>query len=189
MPGLTLREWEKAFRAAAKADRYDVFRDHMRFLGLPGRPVSMMTATILMVHASAAYREIDGRSLDGLLAMQRYNPAWSTDAPYTFTFDLHGHAYARLLVDPEVHTIDLADLYGHPWESYRSVGYCTLWISHRDWTDLTAEEMSSLEEKVTEDLRFDYSEDELDFWFDNSNAKYLYVSLYDHEEVDDEDEE
>jgi len=184
-----LHEWERDFRDAAKADRYDIFRDHMRFLNLPLKPLSMIEATVLMVCASAAYYKIDGRPYDDFLAMQEYNPAKSRGAPYTFTFDLNGHAYARLLVNPEIHTIDLADLYGHPWHIYRSVGYSRIWISHTDFADLTKEEMDVLDERVTEDLRFDYSEDELDFWFDDSNAKYLFVNVQDHCAEDDEDEE
>jgi hypothetical protein len=169
------------------SNRYSIFRKHLQFLELPGKPISMMEATILMVHASAAYYELDGRPYNDFLAMQNYNPAKSTGAPYMFAFDLNGHAYARLLVDPEIQTIDLADLYGHPWHPYRSVGYSQIWISHTDWTDLTEEETKALDEQVTEDLRFDYSEDELDVWFDDSNAKYLYVCVQDH--LDDDKEE
>ena len=48
--------------------------------------------------------------------------------------------------------------------------------------------MKTLEKLVTDDLMFDYSEDELDFWFNDSNPKYLYVNVQDHY-VDDEDDE
>jgi len=187
MPSLTLYNWEQDFRAAAQEDGCDVFRDHMRFLNLPGRPTSMMRATILVVQAMVAYHSLDGRRSDDFLAMQHYNPAKSV-APYMVTFALTGRAYARLLVDAELRSIDLADLYGHPWQPYKSAGYSHLWIAHRDWTDLTREEMKTLNRLVTDDLRFDYDEDELDFWFDDSNAKYLCVSVHDHEEWGDEHE-
>ena len=187
MPNLTLQDWAKSFRAAARGDRYDIFRDHVRFLGLPGKPLSMLKATILMVQASVAYCTIDGQPYEAFLAMQEYNPAKSPDARYAFAFDLNDYAYARLLVDPEMHTIDLADLYGHPWDPYRTAGYTQIWISHTDWTDITKKEMKVIEEHVTDDLRFDYPEDELDFWFDDTNAKYLCVYVQDH--VDDDNEE
>lgn len=189
MAGQTLHAWERNFRSAAKNDRYDIFRDHLRFLELSSEPVSMLKATILMVYATAAYHQIDGRSSDDFLTMQTYNPAESKDAAYMITFDLNGHAYARLLVDPELRSIDLADLYNHPWEPYKTVGYSQIWISHRDWSDLTKEETEVVDELVTRDLRFDYTENELDFWFDDSNAKYLYVNVQDHYDLDDEDEE
>lgn len=182
-----LHTWERDFCAAAKKDRHDVFRDHLRFLELPDEPVSMLEATVLMVYAMETYYNIDGRRSDDFLAMQNYNPANSTNAPYMVTFDLYGHACARLLVDHELKGIDLADLYNHPWHPWKTVGYSQIWISHRDWTDLTKKEMKTLEKLVTEDLRFDYDEDELDFWFNDSNAKYLYVNVQDHY-VDDEDE-
>ena len=186
MPNLTLQDWEREFRTAAGADLCGIFRDHLRFLELPGKAISMIEATVLMVHASAACYTSDGRSCDDFLAMQKYDPAQSPDTRYAFTFDLYGHAYARLLVGPEIHAIDLADLYGHPWEPYKAVGYSQIWISHTDWTDLTEEELEVLDKQVTDDLRYDYTEDELDFWFDDSNAKYLYVYVC---EPDDEKEE
>ncbi len=153
----------------------------MRFLKLPGRPSSMMHATILVAHAVVAYQSVDGRSSDEFLALQHYNPAKSK-APYMVTFALTGHAYARLLVDAQLRCIDLADLYGHPWHPYQSAGYAQLWIAHRDWSDLTQEEMEALEALVTKDLRFDYDEDELDFWFDDANPKYLCVYLQEHDD-------
>jgi hypothetical protein len=183
MPNLTLQDWEREFRTPAGADLCGIFRDHLRFLELPGKAISMMEATVLMVHASAACYTSDGRSCDDFLAMQKYDPAQSPDTRYAFTFDLYGRAYARLLVGSEIHAIDLADLCGHPWEPYRTVGYSQIWISHTDRTDLTKEEMAVLDKQVTRDLRYDYAEDELGFWFDDSNAKYLYAYVYEPDRV------
>ena len=183
MPNLALQDWERDFRTAAGADLCGIFRDHLRFLELPGKALSMMEATVLMVHASAAYYTTDGRSYDDFLTMQEYNPAQSPHARYAFTFDLYGRAYARLLVASEIHAIDLAGLYGHPWEPYRTVGYSQIWISHTDWTDLTKQEMAVVDKQATRDLRYDYAEDKLGFWFDDSNAKYLYVYVYEPDGV------
>jgi hypothetical protein len=189
MPNLTLTKWERDFRAAAKADDYNILRDHIRFLDLPGKPTSMLRATILMVHATAAYYEIDGRSCHDFLAMQEYNSAKSPTARYMFTFDLWGKAYARLLVDSEIRVMDLADLFNHPWMPYKVTGYHYIWISRTDCTDLTKREMKSLQKEVTNDLLFDYGEDEIDFWFDDSVSKYLLACVQDHEEPEEEDEE
>jgi len=185
---LSIHKWERDFRLAAKNDQYDIFRDHLRLLELPSKPFSMVKATIFMVYAMAAYYQIDGRPDDDFLTMQTYNPAKSPNVPYMVSFDLNGHACARLLADAELKSIDLADLYNHPWHPWKTVGYSQIWISHRDWTDLTKKEMKNLEKLVTDDLRFDYGEDELDFWFNDSNAKYLYVSVYDHYELNDEND-
>jgi hypothetical protein len=137
MTKLTGRTWERDFRAAAKTDGYNVFRDHLQFLGLSGEPVKMMEATILMVHAMADYHQIDGQSLGDFLAMQNYNPACSPASVYMFTFDLCGRAFGRLVADPEDHTIDLADLFNHPWQPYKVCGYRNIRISHIDWSDIT----------------------------------------------------
>ena len=182
MSKLTFRTWERDFRAAAKADGYDVFRDHLKFLGLSGEAVEMMEATILMVHAMAAYHQIDGQPLGDFLAMQNYDPPCSPVGVYVFTFDLCGRAFARLLANPEDHTIDLADLFNHPWQPYKVCGYRNIRISHTDWSDITKEEAEFLEEKVADDIRFDYLEGEVGFWFDDSNPKYLYVDVYDERE-------
>jgi hypothetical protein len=41
---------------------------------------------------------------------------------------------------------------------------------------------------VTDDLMCDYSEDEIDFWFNDSNPKYLYVNIQDHYDLEDEND-
>ena len=47
-----------------------------------------------------------------MLRTSQYNPAEATGACYVFTFDLCGKAFARILVETKVGTLDLADLYG-----------------------------------------------------------------------------
>jgi hypothetical protein len=108
--------------------------------------------------------------------MQRYDPSAVLDAKYAFTFDLCGKAFARILVSPQdlygkKRTLDLADLYGHPWHDYKRCGYSSLWISRNDGMGLKTKDRNYLEQVVTGDLRFDYSEDELGFWFDDSTVE------------------
>ena len=98
-----------------------------------------------------------------------------------------GKPSAGVLVETKVQTLDLADLYGSPWSDYEVVGFHYLWISHPDWTNLTNEELQQLEDEVTNDLRFDYAEDELDLWFDESlDETYLFVTVQDVYESQDE---
>jgi hypothetical protein len=186
MSNLTLQAWEQEFRKAARADGYGNFRDHMLFLAASGRPNAMMRATILVVHAVTVYRKMDGRNPSDFLAMQAYEPTRSPDAPYVLTLDLCGHAYARLLADPQLRQVDLADLYSHPWDPYRVVGFSDIYISHADCSDLTKKEIRKLGKLVTEDLRFDFAEDEIDLWFDDSDPRYLHVHAQDHFEADDD---
>lgn len=56
--------------------------------------------------------------------------------------------------------------------------------------DLSGDELAQIETAVTEDLRFDYSDDELDFWFDDSAVEgVLQVTLQDVDGCKDEDDE
>ena len=93
--------------------------------------------------------------------------------------------------------VDLADLYGTPWNDYRVVGYCDIWISRIDEVPLSADEIAQFETVVDEDLSFDYSEDELRFWFDpDTHDGMLKVSVQDvyedeesgYDEVDDKND-
>ncbi|MFH1087415.1 MAG: hypothetical protein V1737_02360 [Chloroflexota bacterium] len=143
----------------------------------------MLEGTIRVVQAISVYANLDGISLGRFLNMQRYNPSEAPDARYAFTFDLGGKAFARVLADSKLVLPDLADLYNHPWLEYKVAGYQRIWISHPDWSHLTSGELKQLENEVTEDLRYDYSEDELNFWFEGSpDDSYLFVSLQDLDE-------
>jgi hypothetical protein len=86
--------------------------------------------------------------------------------------------------------LDLADLFNHPWLEYKVVGYRSIWITRTDWAELKKREKNYLEEQVEYDLRFDYAEDEVDFWFDDSiNKRCLFVTVQDHDEIDEVDGE
>ncbi len=180
MPELNIIDWQLKFEADAAADDYAIFREHLRSLGLPEEPTSMVKSTILMVQACAAYAELDGQSLDRFLRMQTYDPSRSEKGGYIFTFDVHGRTFARLLVDPAISIVDLADLYGHPWMDHQVAGYNRLWISRTDGADLTKTEMRSIEREVAQDLRFHYGEDDVEIMFNESlSPRYLFVYVQD----------
>lgn len=140
----------------------------------------MLEGTIRVMQAVIAFAIVDGQPWSRFLNMQQYNPSTVPDARYAFTFDLCGEAFARVLADSTLVMPDLADLYDYPWDDYKVAGYQSIWISHPDWSRLTSGELKHLESEVAYDLRFDYSEDELNFWFESSpDATFLYVSLQD----------
>lgn len=184
MPKDLLKEWEREFRNDARADSLALFRDHLKKLGLPDKPKQLLEGTILVVQACCAYASIDGRSYDDFLTMQTYDSAGNSKAKYAFTFDIFGKSFARILTPKKIHhCIDLADLYEHPWQKYKLCGYNEVWVGRTDEKALTAREKARLEEDVTDDLRYDFAEDELGFWFDDSTIKgVLRVYLYDVEE-------
>jgi hypothetical protein len=193
MSQTVIAQWERGFRAWAKADRYGIRRDHLQRLELPDSPELLLEGTIRAVRACSIYFRTDtgdDERFGRFLAFQQYNPGNATDTRYAFTFDLYGKAFARVLVKTKVQTLDLADLYGHAWVDYKVVGYSRFWISHADWSDLSGEELRQLEDEVTRDLRFDYSDDELDFSFDDSLAEnYLSVVVQDVHDSEEEDDD
>ena len=180
MPNINLEQWEHEFRNAAEADNLALFRDHLQKLELPDEPGALLNGTVQLVGACCAYASLDGQTSERFLEIQKYQPDDVGDARYTFTFDLCGKAFGRVLVSSKVGTIDLADLYEHPWWEYEVCGYYEFWISRTDGKALSEEEKTELEMEVSEDLNFDYSEDELAFWFDDSFVEgCLLVTLQD----------
>jgi hypothetical protein len=183
-----LQCWEQEFRTEAKADKLAVLREHLRGLELRAKPGLVLEGTIQVVQACLAYMKMDGQSYTRFLAMQTYDPFRSLNAAYAFTFSLFDKAFARVLVARDLRGLDLADLYGHPWQPYKLCGYDRFWIMRADRTDLTKRDCVKLERLVTDDLRYDYSEEELDFsfegvWLDNSQLWALLVRVQDSEEV------
>ena len=177
----SLHQWEREFRSAARADNLALFRDHLHRLELPDEPEALLNGTIMVIYACCAYASIDGQSFAGFLEMQKYNPADAGDASYAFTFDLY-KAFARVLVPTKFRDLDLADIYNHPWDEYKMCGYRRFWVSRIDGEDLSAEELEQIETDVTRDLRFDYSEEELNIWFDDPTVEG--VLLVTPQEVD-----
>ena len=189
MPKSSLKQWEREYRRAAKADDLALCRDHLHRLSLPDVPELLLHGTILVVRACCAYASLDGQTVAGFLELQKYSPADVPDAKYSFTFDLCGKAFARVLLSAKREVLDLADLYGHPWWEYEVCGYHRFWVSRTDGEDLSADELSRIQTEVTEDLYFDYSDDELDFWFDDSAVEgILQVNLQDVDDCEDDDE-
>jgi hypothetical protein len=188
MSNINFEQWEHEFRNAAEADSLALFRDHLYELELPDEPEALLRGTIQLVGACCAYASLDGQAFENFLSMQKYRPDDVDDAKYTFTFDLCGKAFGRVLVSSKVVAIDLADLYEHPWWEYEVCGYYEFWISRTDGKALSEEEKTELEMEVTDDLNFDYSEDELTFWFDDSIVEgCLLVTLQDvYDDIDDE---
>ena len=190
---LALVQWEKSFRADAKADDYRIFQAHLESLDLPEKPFMLLDGTIVLVQMCVAYLELDGQEVIEFLERQTYDPRKSSDVPYQVTFNIHKKAYARLNLPASLRPVDLADLYGAPWNDYRVVGYCDIWISRIDEVPLSPVEMAKFETVVDEDLHFDYSEDEMSFWFDpDTHDGVLKVSVqdvFDDEESDDADDD
>jgi hypothetical protein len=180
-----LASWAASFRSAAQADGDAILTEHLRKFDLQPDPELLLEGTIDFVIAIVAFATMDGRSIAVFLDSQKYDPSAANDAMYAVTFDVCGRGFARVLSDTRLKTLDLADLYGMSWDRYQCVGYSRFWVSRVDGDDLNPAELDRLEQDVTEDLRFDYAEDELDFWFDRDAYKgAMLVSVHDHVDLD-----
>jgi hypothetical protein len=72
---------------------------------------------------------------------------------------------------------------------YEVCGYRSFWVSRTDGQNLSRSELTQIQDEVTEDLRFDYSDDELEFWFDDTAVEgILQVNLQDIDSCGYEDE-
>ncbi len=175
--------WQTRFRKAAEADQMSLLRQHLEMLELPDEPALLLKGTLAMVPVCLAYRNMDGHDLDTFLYRQAYDPARSQNAGYVLTFDLYGQAYGRIAVDAELRECDLADMFGASWMDLHLCGYHGFYITRVDAQELTAEEVATLKELVENDLFFDYTEDELSVWFDDSRSPhYLYVDVSERDE-------
>lgn len=185
-----ISEWAKSFRADALKDDLSVFRQHMQRLDLPDSPELMLEGTIEMVGLCAVFCNLDRRENDfrKFLEIQTYDPMASKGAKYAYTFDIVGFTYARILVANTKSPLDLADLYGAPWNKYEVCGFSGLWVSHPDWSPMKEKELRALEQEITDDVYFDYGEDEVDVWLDeDSSDRYVRVFIEDQddgEEID-----
>ena len=173
-----LKDWEQEFRTDFGRDGGARFYSLLERFGILTGAQDMLEGTVDFVAACATFKILDGAEISGFLADQRYDSAAST-ASYALTFDLYGRSSARLLVRPDMRSIDLADLYEYPWERLRMAGYGTFWISRIDGADLLVEEIEKLDQLVSADIWFDYSEDEISIIFDpDTYAGALSITVY-----------
>ena len=178
-----LQDWEQGFRAAFAHDSGARFEPLLQRFGIRTGAQEMLEGTIDMVTACAAFSSMDGVAINALLADQRYDGEAST-ATYALTFDLFRRSSARLLVRPEMKSIDLADLFEYPWERLRGAGYSDFWISRLDGEDLSMEEVEELDRVVCRDIWFDYTEDEVSIIFDPDTYEgALSITVY--EQIED----
>lgn len=184
----TFREWGNTFRRDAKKDGLTVLRNHLHRVGLPDEPEKLLDGTIMYMSACCAYLTIEGRPIEDFLSMQAYRPNLDPNSHYSFTFNLLSRAFGRIISPLDAKCLDLADLYGHPWDDYKMCGYSDFRVARIDGCALSKNEIAEIEEAITYDIRFDYTEDELDFWIDQDTIDgVLLVYLQDVER--DEDEE
>lgn len=178
--------WEQAFRADFARDEGARFELSLQRFGLRTSAQEMLEGTVDFVTECAAMASMNGVEIGSLLGEQCYDGAAST-ATYALTFELFGRSAARVLVRPEMKSIDLADLYEFPWDRLQRVGYHDFWVTRLDGQDLDLDEVAALDTAISRDIWFDNSEDEVSIIFDpDTYPGALFVTVYEQDDGDTE---
>jgi hypothetical protein len=178
-PKAMLQAWERTFRSDFARDAGAQFTPLLQRFSLKVDAQEMLEGTIDFVTACVALAGLDGVAIGEFLADQCYDGKAPT-ATYSLTFDLSCRSAARVLVTPRLKGVDLADLYEWPWHRIERVGYGDFWVTRLDDLDFEDSEFEALDKVVTRDIRFDYVEDEVSFFFDPDNyERALAVVVYD----------
>lgn len=180
-------KWAQQFTIDAIADNYAAFKEELVHLDLSAKPKDMLQATLLVVQACLIYGSaLDGQQYQRFLRQQSYQPDMASGVRYTLTFDLGKKHFGRVLATARLKYIDLADLFDHSWMPYKTAGYSRILFSrldHKDFASPSGEwggkELSRLENMIQSDLRYDYTEEEVDFSFDQMNTGVATLNICD----------
>lgn len=162
----TFSRWANRFRRDAVKDNMALLRDHLQRIGLPDEPEKLVDGTIMFMTACCAYLQIDERSMDEFLDIQAYRPDLDADSYYSLTFNLFDRAFGRVIVPRDFKCLDLADLHDFPWNDFKMCGYYDFRVARLDCKALSDPEMEEIENAITDDISFDYSEEEVELLFD-----------------------
>ena len=158
------QKWLREFTAAAAADNYAELLRPIEHLELKCSPKNAMAATIALVNAIVAYCQLDGRDCEAFLTRQQYGFNSDGGNKYCLIFDLSGTTskyFGRVLTDINFTSIDLEDLFDHPWSMSNTAGFTEAYITRLDGKQIRKREMGSLYKVVASDMYYGHSEDEL----------------------------
>jgi hypothetical protein len=165
-------------------DSAALLRNHLQRIGLPDEPEKLVEGTILCVNVAGAYSDNEGRNIKEFLSQQSYRPTLDPDSYYSFTFNLRQHTFARVISPLKDKTLDLADLYGHPWKEFKMCGYSEIRIARLDDADLSEAEYDQIEKTIIDDIFFDFTEDEVYIAFDREAVHGILVAYFMDVETD-----
>lgn len=160
-PDQVFANWQRQFAADAVADDANEIRRHIEYLGLDCSRAAMLKGTDLLVAAVTAYQQMDNQDCEGFVKQQRY---WlcGDDLPfYCLTFNLGKKHFGRLLTNKNIDGVDFADLFNHPWYPFETAGFHEVHVSRLDGSPITMEELEALERRFTEDMYYDYTDEEI----------------------------
>jgi hypothetical protein len=157
-------KWIRGFSAAAVKDNYFELLRPLEHLELECSGEHALAATISLVLAIAVYCQMDGRDCKTFLKQQHYRLDSDDAAEYCLIFDLtglKGSYFGRILTDINFTSIDLEDLFNHPWSMSETAGFTEVYISRLDGKRIGKRELGRLYKQVTSDMFYGYSEEEL----------------------------
>ncbi|NLB54618.1 MAG: hypothetical protein GX811_02415 [Lentisphaerae bacterium] len=173
-------QWANRFRRDAVKDGMRLLRKHLQRIGLPDEPEKLIDGTIMYMSGCCAYLKIDGRAIGEFLAMQSYRPTLDADSHYSFTFNLFGLTFGRIITPLDMKCLDLADLHDHPWFDFKTCGYYDFRVARLDDKALSGDEIEDIEKEITYDIFFDYTEEDVDIWFDRDTIDGVLI-VYVHD--------
>jgi hypothetical protein len=99
---------------------------------------------------------------------------------YSFSFNLLDWAFGRVIAPRDIKCLDLADLHDYPWNDFKMCGYYDFRVARLDNRALSDPEIEEIENAITDDIRFDYSDEEVEILFDRDVIPgVLIVYVYD----------
>jgi hypothetical protein len=158
------QEWLREFTAAAAADNYANLLRPIEHLELKCSPKNAMAATIALVNAIVAYCQLDGRDCEAFLNRQQYGLNSDGGNKYCLIFDLSGMTgkyFGRILTDINFTSIDLEDLFDHPWPMSHTAGFSDIYITRLDGKRIGTREIRRLHKVVASDMYYGHSEEEM----------------------------
>jgi hypothetical protein len=158
------QKWLREFTAAAAADNYAELLRPIEHLELKCSPKNAMAATIAMVNAIVAYCQLDGRDCETFVNRQQYGLNSDKRNKYCLIFDISGMTskyFGRILTDINFTSIDLEDLFDHPWPMSNAAGFTEVYITRLDGKQIGTREIGKLYKVVASDMYYGHSEKEL----------------------------
>jgi hypothetical protein len=160
-PSALYDRWLRQFLSDAAADDSAAVQRHIDHLGLECSSADLLLGTGQLVAATMAFLSVDGQEIDSFLNRQSYRPGTEGASHYFLMFNMGQGHFGRLIADREITHIDFADLFDYPWEAFETAGFTDVFITRIDGTQMEADELDQLYQRFTEDIYFDYGEDEV----------------------------
>jgi len=175
-----ISQWQREFVAEARADNYAEIRRHIEYLDLDCTPETFVEGTVMLLSAVILYNQVDNVKFKSFIRHQRYRLCGEDLPFYCLTFNFSSGHYGRVLANTKISDVDFADLFNHPWDKYKTAGFCSVWISRLDGKPISDKEYETLCHIVMDDMYFDYSEEDVDVFINETElADTVIVEAYD----------